>query len=456
MPPENPSRSLLIKPVSGDCNLHCTYCFYHERSTDPYRDERRHRMSPEVLERVIAQGMALDRRQATFGWQGGEPTLAGLDFFRQVVELQKKHGAAGQVVSNGLQTNGLLLDPEWARFLRQYNFLLGVSLDGPALLHDHYRITTSGSPTQRRVLDVLRMLGQWGVEFNILAVVNRLTAERGAEIYDYLVTEGFDYLQFIPCVEVDPQTGELTDFSVTAEQFGDFLCAVFDRWYNGGDPRTSVRDFDAILAVYAGQEAPMCCYQPECGSYVVVEYNGDVYPCDFYVREDLRLGNVMDTPLEKLFAGEGLRRFAGAKADPRPECQVCAWFTLCQQGCPRFVGVCGQRSHYLCRAYQRFFAHSQAGFMELRERVLAQRGALTPALSHEWEREKALTPSPSPTSGRGEEDRRGQVVSATAPGVERLEAMPKAPVRAVGRNDPCPCGSGRKYKHCCGRKGAGA
>jgi uncharacterized protein len=441
MPPENPARSLLIKPVSGDCNLHCTYCFYHERSTDPYKDERRHRMSSEVLETVIAQGMALERRQATFGWQGGEPTLAGLDFFRQVVELQKKHGAAGQVVSNGLQTNGLLLDPEWARFLRQYNFLLGVSLDGPVLLHDHYRTSANGSPTQRRVLDVLRMLGQYGVEFNILTVVNRLTAERGVEIYDYLVTEGFDYLQFIPCVEVDPQTGELTDFSVTPEQFADFLCAVFDRWYNGGDPRTSVRDFDAILAIYAGQEAPMCCYQPQCGSYVVVEYNGDVYPCDFYVREDLRLGNVMETSLERLFASEGLRRFARAKADPRHECQVCAWFPLCQQGCPRFAGVCGIKSHYLCRAYQRFFAHSKAGFMALRDRVLAQRGTLTPALSHEWE--------------RGNESATG-LDSGAGPGLAATGAMPKAPVRPVGRNDPCPCGSGRKYKQCCGRKGAGS
>ena len=442
MSPENSSRSLLIKPVSGDCNLHCTYCFYHERSTDPYKDERRHRMSPDVLDRVIAQGMALDRRQATFGWQGGEPTLAGLDFFRQVVELQKKHGAAGQVVSNGLQTNGLLLDPAWARFLRQYNFLLGVSLDGPALLHDAYRATAGGSPTQRRVLDVLRMLGQYRVEFNILAVVNRLTAERGAEVYDYLVTEGFDYLQFIPCVETDPRTGHLTDFSVTAEQFGDFLCAVFDRWYNGGDPQTSVRDFDAILAIYAGQEAPMCCYQSQCGSYVVVEYNGDVYPCDFYVRDELRLGNIMETPLDKLFAGEGLRRFAAAKAATRPECAACAWFALCRQGCPRFTGVEGQRSHYLCRAYQRFFAHSQAGFMALRDKVLAQ---------------EALTPDPSPMNGMGEGSeiggRRRLLWTVWERGAGLAGRRPRRRCGRWGGTTPAPAGRGASTSSVAGARG---
>ena len=411
MPGQRAPRSLLIKPVSGDCNLHCTYCFYHDRPGDPYKAQHRHRMSAEVLEELIKQGMALERQHATFGWQGGEPTLAGLDFFRQVVAWQKQYGMAGQAVSNGLQTNGLLLDAEWARFLRAYNFLVGVSLDGPAPYHDAYRTYLGGAPTHEKVLQTLRLLRQYQVEFNILAVVNRLTADHGVEIYDYFLGQGCYFLQFIPCVEIDPATGRLTDFSVRPEQFADFLCAVFDRWYNGGEPEASVRDFETILAVYLGQEAPLCCYQAQCGNYLVVEYNGDVYPCDFMVAKEHYVGNMMETPLEKLFASEPMRRFAAAKAMPRPECQACAWLPYCHQGCPRFLGVEGQRTHYLCRAYQRFFAHSHEKFLDLRQRILRRQG-LAPAQA------------------------------------------PPPPTKPVGRNDPCPCGSGKKYKQCCGRKGA--
>ena len=229
-------RSLLIKPASGDCNLHCTYCFYHDRVTDPYKQQSKRRMGPEVLDALIKQGMRLDRRHATFGWQGGEPTLMGLDFYKKVVELQQKYGARGQAVSNGLQTNGVLLNPDWAGFLRQYHFLLGVSLDGPAKYHDHYRVYSNGGPTHERVLDTLHMLEENRVEYNVLSVVNNLTGGHPVEIYDYFLSEGFFYLQFIPCVEVDPTTGQITEFSVGPEQYGDFLCALFDRWYNNGEP----------------------------------------------------------------------------------------------------------------------------------------------------------------------------------------------------------------------------
>jgi len=411
MPPSQKNLSLLIKPDSGNCNLHCIYCFYHDRPSDPYKQQRKHRMSAEVLDALIKQGMALDREQASFGWQGGEPTLAGLDFFKRVVELQRKYGSSGQVVSNGLQTNGLLLNEEWARFLREFKFLVGVSLDGPAVYHDHYRTYANGAPTHAKVMESLRMLRRNHVEFNVLSVVNRLTGDHGVEIYDYLLSQGFFFLQFIPCVEVDPDTGEPTNFSVTPEQFGDFMCSVFDRWYNGGNPEASVRDFEAILAGYLGQEPPLCAYQKRGGSYVVVEYNGDMYPCDWRVQGSLYLGNLREMSLEQVFKSEKLDRFADIKSRPRPECQVCAWLPLCNQGCPRFLGIGGSRRNYLCRAYQRFFAHSHAGFMHLRERLLRQRG---------------LDP------GR----------------------VPKPPLRSVGRNDPCPCGSGKKYKNCCGRRTA--
>lgn len=411
MPPETAPRSLLIKPASGDCNLHCAYCFYHNRPTDPYREggTRRHRMSAEVLDALIRQGMALDRRQATFGWQGGEPTLCGLPFFQQAVALQQKYGANGQSVSNGLQTNALLLDRDWARFLRQYNFLLGVSLDGPAAYHDAYRQYLGGAPSHERVVASLRLLAEYHVEYNILAVVNRLTGDHPAEIYDYFVAQGWGFLQFIPCVEVDPATGQPTDFTLRPGQFGDFLCALFDRWYGDGEPQVSIRDFDAMLAVYLGQEAPMCCYQERCGDYLVVEHNGDLYPCDFFVRDDLRIGNILTMPLEQAFASEAVARFGDAKAAPRRECAVCAWAALCQQGCPRFLGVGGSPRHYLCRDYQQFYHHSHERFLALRDHVLARQG---------------------------------------------VRQAPPDPRRPVGRNAPCWCGSGKKFKQCCGRQAA--
>ncbi len=408
MPGQQP-RSLLIKPASGDCNLHCTYCFYHERVTDPYKETKKRRMSPETLEKLIKQGMRLDRRQATFGWQGGEPTLMGLDFFKKAVSLQQKYGVSGQSVSNGLQTNGILLDAEWARFLRRYNFLVGVSLDGPAPYHDHYRRYIGGAPTHEKVVENMHMLDEHDVQFNVLSVINDVTAQHGAEIYDYFLSEGFYYMQFIPCVEVDPDTGKLTDFSVGPDALAEFLCTVFDRWYNDGKPEASIRDFDAILAAYVGQEAPMCCYQEACGSYVAVEYNGDIYPCDFFVQDDLLIGNLEEISLEEAFGSERLRRFASNKSDPRPECQECIWLPLCNQGCPRFVGVEGRAQHYHCRAYKQFFTHSHEAFMDLRRRVLRNRG---------------VDPN----------------------------RAPKSPIGPIGRNDPCPCGSGKKYKQCCGRR----
>lgn len=402
MPPTiNDPRSLLIKPVSGECNLHCSYCFYHERPSDPYRTTHHRLMSRDVLNILIQKGMALNHEHAAFGWQGGEPTLAGLDFFQEVVTLQQRYGYKGQVVSNGLQTNGLLLDAGWARFLREYRFLVGVSLDGPALWHDKYRHTRQDKPTQEQVLASLRLLRRYDVETNILAVVNHDTVQHPVEIYEYFLNLGLRYLQFIPCVEFDPVTGQPTEFSVTAEQFGEFLCALFDRWYNRGNPEASIRDFDAILAAHLGQSSPMCCYQTHCGSYLVVEYNGDLYPCDFYVQEDQRIGNLAELTLQAAFTSPLIKQFAANKAKPRPECTACAWYAVCQQGCPRFLI---QGRHYLCQAYQRFLAYSQPAYLALVAQI--ENGQST-----------------QPTNG-------------------------------VGRNDPCPCGSGRKFKQCCGKRAA--
>jgi uncharacterized protein len=277
--------SILVKPASADCNLHCTYCFYHDRPTDPYGEVRgRHVMDDATLQVLIREGMRIMQPNATFGWQGGEPMLTGIDFFRRVVEYEQKFGRSGQYVCNGVQTNGTLVDDEWAQLFADYHFLLGVSMDGPAHLHDHYRITSGGQGTHAQVLKGTQILDRHNAEYNILSVVNRLTAEHATEIWQYMQERDFRFLQFIPCVERDPTTGQLTKFSVLPQQFGDFLCEIFDLWYNDGDPQVSVRLFDNLLLAYAGHGPQVCQFQQECGDYVVVEYNGDVYQAGRHIQ----------------------------------------------------------------------------------------------------------------------------------------------------------------------------
>jgi uncharacterized protein len=345
---------------------------------------------------------------ATFGWQGGEPMLAGIDFFRRVVEYEQQYGSSGQYVCNGVQTNGTLIDDEWAQLFADYHFLLGVSLDGPRQLHDHYRITAGGQGTYDLVLRGIQTLDRHDAEYNILSVVNRLTGDHPEEIWSYMQEHSFRFLQFIPCVERDPTTGDLTEFSVQAQQFGDFLCTVFDLWYNKGQPEVSVRLFDNLLLSYAGHGPQVCQFQRECGDYVVVEYNGDVYPCDFYVETRLHLGNLHEKPLDEIARSKRADAFKQRKRHGDPACATCDWLHICNHGCPlmRDHNPDG-RTHYLCSAYQQFFAHSEERLRQLSQRV------------------------PTPT---------------TLP--QSQESNPQR----VGRNDPCPCGSGLKYKKCCGRR----
>jgi uncharacterized protein len=408
--PRSVISSILVKPASADCNLHCEYCFYHERPTDPYHEIRgRHVMDDATLRVLIREGMRVMAQTATFGWQGGEPTLTGIDFFRRVVEYQQKFGRSGQYVCNGVQTNGTLIDDEWAELFARYSFLLGVSLDGPRQWHDHYRQRSDGQGSYDRVMRGIEILARHQAEFNILTVVNRLTADHPQAIWDFMLDRGFAYLQFIPCVERDPATGELADFSVLPGQLGDFLCAVFDLWYNHGQPVASVRLFDNLVLAYAGHGSQVCQFQQECGEYVVVEYNGDVYPCDFYVESELRLGNVREQPLDLLATSDKAVTFRTRKRQGDPACEHCPWLHICNHGCPlmRDHNPVGH-THYLCEAYQQLFAYSEERLKELAKRV---------------------PPPPQPS-----ED------------VSRL--VPK-----VGRNDLCPCGSGKKFKRCCGRKG---
>ena len=365
-------QCVLVKPVSAACNLACRYCFYRQRPSDPYRNTTPGTMAREVLASLVAQHLRLAGPVASFAWQGGEPTLAGLDFFRQVVSFQSRYGASGQVVANALQTNGLALDRDWARFLAEYRFLVGVSLDGPAEWHDPWRADPSGRGSFAPTLAALRLLRRYGVETNVLAVVHRYNAGLPEFLLDFFCDTGLRHLQFVPALDRGPD-GSFTEYSLSSDQYGEFLCRLFDAWYNGGRPQVSIRLFDNLVAIAAGQGSHLCELGGGCGSYYVVEYNGDVYPCDFFVAEPYELGNLVHQPLPSILAGVRRRGFEQARQSSPPECLPCRWQPICRSGCLRYryaadgsvrgkpaVRFSATGSNYFCGAMRTFLSHTWA------------------------------------------------------------------------------------------------
>ncbi len=402
-----PPFSLLIKPASADCNLRCRYCFYLSRS-ELYPDRSVHRMSAAVLERLISSFMAVPMARYAFGWQGGEPTLMGLDFFRRVTDLQARHGHSGAVVANGLQTNATLMTPAMARHFSDYHFLVGVSLDGPAEIHDLYRIRRTEGGSHTDVMRGIRCLREAQTDFNILVLVSQANAAQAPRVYRYLRDQGFFHHQYIPCVEFDAKGG-LQPFAVDGVMWGEFLCALFDAWYPGDTRRVSIRLFDSILAYLVDGVRNICHLGCDCRQYVVVEYNGDLYPCDFFVNPGLRLGNITEIEWHTAWQAERFRHFGASKAAFHLDCQVCRYRELCQGDCLKHrqdeaSPAAGNLSR-LCAGWLRFFEHTLPRFRELAALIRAERHA-----------------------------------AATAPPTGR---------NPTGRNDACPCGSGRKYKKCC-------
>ncbi len=371
-------NSLLIKPSGPDCNLDCTYCFYLDRA-GLFPETKTHRMSVETLEELIKQTMQQGSQQISIGWQGGEPTLMGLPFFQKAVEFQKKYGA-GKAVGNGFQTNGLLIDTAWAKFFNEYNFLVGLSLDGPEHIHDKYRIAKGGQGSWKQVDACARLLLAEGVATNALVVVNDYSVNFPEEIYAYHKALGLNYMQFIPCVETDPKDPtKAASFSVTAEQYGTFLTKVFDLWHADiadGVASTSVRYFDSVFHRYVGLEAPDCTLMKSCGAYLVVEHTGDVYACDFYVENEWKLGNLKTHTLEKMLNSSRQTEFGEMKAALPKECIPCEWLKKCQGGCtkdrirdPRDLG-----SNHFCESYKMFFAHADKKLTVLADQWMINQG----------------------------------------------------------------------------------
>lgn len=348
--------SLLIKPASAVCNLDCSYCFYLDRDADPYKALPARRMTADTLERLVDTYLFYSYPNSVFAFQGGEPTLAGLPFFEKLVEFQKQYGRDGQSVSNALQTNAMLLDKNWCDLFRAYQWLLGVSLDGPEEVNDLYRFNKEGRGTWKRVMQSVELLKKERVDFNILCVLSQANVDRPKELYRFYRSLGIDNLQFIPLAEFDPQ-GNPMPFTISPEQYGRFLCEMFELWWPERR-KVRIRLFDNIAEALAGQKPGNCTMHETCDSYVVVEYNGDVYPCDFFVEGGWKLGNVVLDSWPEIARRTRRYSFASKKTLAHPDCQVCEYQSICHGGCPKFRHGPLRRFEdldYFCAAYKMIY-----------------------------------------------------------------------------------------------------
>ncbi len=359
---------VMAKPSGSACNLNCAYCFFLKK--DRLYPGSNFRMSDEVHESYIRQLFEAHQiPQVTVAWQGGEPTLMGLDFFRRSVELQKKYGRPGLNVENTFQTNGILLDDDWCRFFHQNNFLIGLSLDGPKELHDCYRKDKGDQGTFERVVRAARLLQKHKVEFNILCAVNSRNGDHPLEVYRFFRDElDTHFLQFIPIVERDNESGyqegsRVTDRSVRPEQWGRFLTEIFNEWVRRDVGSTFVLNFDGILAGWLGMAGTLCIFGPTCGLGMALEHNGDLYSCDHFVEPDYYLGNIMQKSMIELVKSEKQRKFGQDKRDTLPRyCRQCRFLFACNGECPknRFIETPdGELNlNYLCSGYRAFFEHA--------------------------------------------------------------------------------------------------
>lgn len=367
-----PLESVLVKPAGPDCNLGCTYCFYLEKK-DLFNQTPVHRMSDKVLEEMIRQIMEQSGPAVSIGWQGGEPTLMGLEFYRKAIQYEIKYGRNKQV-GNGLQTNGLLLDERWADFLNEYSWLVGLSIDGPAHIHDKYRLTPNAKPSHEIVESRAKMLMRKGVEVNAMCCITDYSSGYATELYNYYKELGFSFMQFIPIVETDKQNPKkAAPFSLSPEKYGDFLCELFDLWvadFKDGKPTTSVRHFDSVFYPYVGLEAPECTLKKECGVYTAIEHNGDVFSCDFFVEPRWKLGNIMDGDrLIDMLNSKKQQQFGQLKSKLPRKCMTCKWYKYCYGGCTkdRIKDPKDNGMPRFCESYITFFEYADPFMRQLAE-----------------------------------------------------------------------------------------
>lgn len=360
------SLSLLVKPSSGGCNVRCKYCFYHDeqlnRETFSYGF-----MSEETLEILIKKALEYATVRCTFGFQGGEPTLRGLDFFRLAVELQKKYNIHRVEIFNAIQTNGLLIDSEWADFLRENKFLVGLSLDGTKETHDLNRLDPNGKGTFNRVLQTAQRLAAHQVDFNLLTVVTNQTADNIGKIYGFYRRSGLLYQQYIPCLDPLGEQRGISPYSLTPEKFAKFLKALFDLWYRDviAGKFIYIRYFENLLGMLLGRPPEHCGLSGRCALQNVVEADGSVYPCDFYCLDQYRLGNIRESGFEELAASPRAKQFLAEGLAVPERCRECRCAFICRGGCRRDREPLGENANYFCEAYRSFFAYALPRLQEL-------------------------------------------------------------------------------------------
>jgi uncharacterized protein len=459
----------MAKPTGAICNLDCKYCFFLSKEAlypgSPFR------MTDEVMEAYIKQVIESQQGpQVTIAWQGGEPTLMGLDFFRQMMAVVEKYTRPGMTIDHTIQTNGTKLDDAWCEFFHQHNFLVGLSLDGPQEMHDAYRVDKRGEGTFEQVLKAARTLQKNKVEFNILCTVHAANGDHPLQVYHFFRDEvGTDFIQFIPIIErATPELLPIADIgwgdytagqdkagtesgiplalqelqvaksskrplyttqgslvtkrSVTAEQWGNFLITIFDEWVRNDVGQVFIQLFDSSLGSWVGQGASLCIHRETCGDALALEHNGDLYSCDHFVEPDYFLGNIKEVHMLTMVASEQQRKFGNDKRDTLPRyCRECPVRFACHGGCPRnrFIRTPeGEEGlNYLCAGYKAFFTHVDRP-MRLMAGLLRQRRYADEVMGILAEEEGAAEKT----------------------------------VAVAGRNEPCPCGSGKKYKHCHGSK----
>ncbi|MEK3734370.1 MULTISPECIES: anaerobic sulfatase maturase [Paenibacillus] len=400
--------NVMWKTVSEDCNLACDYCYYSTCGGKPGPEINR--IDSAILDTFIKDYMQRSRGAASFAWQGGEPLLAGLAFFEEVVYRQALHAPPHTTISNSLQTNGTLIHDRWASFFKTYHFLIGVSLDGPKEIHDARRVNAAGRGSFDRVMAGIGHLRKHQVDFNILTVIHKGNVGHAKELLAFYREHDFNFVQFIPCMDFRSQQVDRPGvYEITPREYGDFLCDVFDVWYNDGHPNVSIRFFDNMLSVYVNREAELCVHRAACPTSLVLEQNGDAYPCDFFINDAWKLGNAGSDSIADMLAHPNYARFHRMKPALPDKCRSCTWQKLCHGGCPRNrqwnpEGTTSDPD-FFCQSYVQIYAYAHDRMTELGDRL------------------------------------RRELYSS---GVKRDYAG-----RTPGRNEPCPCGSGKKHKACC-------
>ena len=348
--------SLLIKPSSADCNLKCDYCFYLKKS-ELYPNFNMHRMSLDTLENLVSSYMATHQPVYSFIWQGGEPLLMGLNFYKEAIKFQQKYCKPGSAVSNAIQTNGTLVDDSIAELFAKYNFLVGLSIDGSEESHNQFRSNHSGIGTYADVVNGIDVLKKHKVDFNAVTVVSSANVKRAKQTYQTIKELGINYHQYIPCVEYDNK-GCLLPFSITGEDWGRFLCELFDEWYPNDCSKISVRLFDTIIELIVKGTRNTCQIAGNCRQYFVVEYNGDIYPCDFFVDKHLKLGNILDDTWDSLWKSRIFKAFGQRKSKWNDKCKNCDYLKTCKGDCPKHRFNHKDDLSCLCEGWTMFYNYA--------------------------------------------------------------------------------------------------